>query len=371
MCVVNYLASKSLYYTSFFQDKSLSCPDTELTLEQFLDLILNKSMTDPVSVMKGLYVCGFDFQLNSSIPDTHVQWNFQDDASLVSMANWLSISINVSPCHLDPAEIVLSPETAQEYPLLRDIPLANARSRFAILQSINNGIERLLNLTDFRPDDDPMSNASVISKSKSLIFYHVKSKYLDKMINSTCTVNPELPPPSIVVNPVESIGRNVEEIKHTWFYQSMIQLAQVSSLDLCSPIAFGSDPHYPFLVKMSGENVEGNTGSFRHLLAKLVEELHGPALSLLMPYMGEGGLKGRYSLRPGPVTLVDEQLLQHFGRVMGLGLRSGIPLPLDMVPTFWKSLLGDPVTDDDLAEFDPILSSYTRDQYDKTFLLFS
>ena len=117
----------------------------------------------------------FDFQLNSSIPDTHVQWNFQDDASLVSMANWLSISINVSPCHLDPAEIVLSPETAQEYPLLRDIPLANARSRFAILQSINNGIERLLNLTDFRPDDDPMSNASVISKSQSLIFYHVTS----------------------------------------------------------------------------------------------------------------------------------------------------------------------------------------------------
>ena len=66
-----------------------------------------------------------------------------------------------------------------------------------------------------------------------------------------------------------------------------------------------------------------------------MEELHGPVLSLLMPYMGEGDFKGRYILRPGPVTLVDEQLLQHFGRILGLGLRSGIPLPLDLVPTFW------------------------------------
>ena len=60
----------------------------------------------------------------------------------------------------------------------------------------------------------------------------------------------------------------------------------------------------------------------------------------------------------GPVTLVDERLLQHFGRILGLGLRSGIPLSLDLVPTFWKSLVKEPLTDKDLAAFDPIVSGY-------------
>ncbi len=100
----------------------------------------------------------------------------------------------------------------------------------------------------------------------------------------------------------------------------MVQLSSVSSLDLCVPLASGADPRYPFLVKMVGENVEGQTGSFRfsikfvvtvnkdrsnneisfrHLLNKLVDELHGSSLSLLMPYIGEGNFKGRYILRPG------------------------------------------------------------------------
>ena len=134
----------------------------------------------------------------------------------------------------------------------------------------------------------------------------------------------------------------------------------MSSLELCVPLATGADPHYPFLVRMSGETVEGHSGSFRHLLAKLVEELHGQILSVLMPYMGEGSFKGRFTMRPGPVTLVDEQLLQHFGKILGLGLRSGIPLPLDLVPTFWKSLLNLPLDDKDLSAFDPIVHSYVN-----------
>ena len=329
-------------------------------LDSLLGLVLNEAQTDPISVMKGLMESGFDLQLNSSVPDTHVQWRLKEDAALVSIANWLALAINVPPLQLHPTEIVLSEELLQEHPCLQEVPLANARCRFAIIQAINDKIETVLDLTDLRPDDDPLSNASVIERSKSVIFYDVKSRHLDKVINSTCTANPELPPPSILVNPVDSIGRNVDDVKQTWFYQSLIQLGQVSTLDLCAPIATGSDPQYPFLVKMSGETVEGNTGSFRHLLAKLVEELHGPVLSILMPYMGEGSFKGRYILRPGPVTLADEQLLQHFGKIIGFGLRSGIPLPLDLVPTFWKSLLGEAITDEDLAAFDPVLSRFIR-----------
>ena len=75
---------------------------------------------------------------------------------------------------------------------------------------------------------------------------------------------------------------------------------------------------------------------------------------------------------PGPVSLLDEDLLQFFGKVVGFGLRSGIPLCLDLVPSFWKSLLDKSVDGDDLSAFDPIVSSYlskivsisTQDEFD-------
>jgi len=60
----------------------------------------------------------------------------------------------------------------------------------------------------------------------------------------------------------------------------------------------------------------------------------------------------------GPVSLLDERLLQFFGKVIGLGLRSGIPLCLDLAPPFWKSLLNMEISSDDLMAFDPIVSSY-------------
>lgn len=75
----------------------------------------------------------------------------------------------------------------------------------------------------------------------------------------------------------------------------------------------------------------------------------------------------------GPVSLLDDDLLQFFGKVIGFGLRSGIPLCLDLVPSFWKSLLDKPVDGEDLSAFDPIVSSYlskivsisTQDEFDE------
>ena len=150
-----------------------------MTRDSFLGFITEQSFNDPVSVMRGLATSGFDFQFNScnheddeengveGRHDHEGQWSLAKDSSLVHLANWLAMSLNVSPLAIHPSEIVFSDEeTLLEYSDLRDVTLVNARSRFSLIQALNSKLEDLLKLTDFRPDQDLSSNASVIAAAR-------------------------------------------------------------------------------------------------------------------------------------------------------------------------------------------------------------
>ena len=146
-------------------------------------------------------------------------------------------------------------------------------------------------------------------------------------------------------------------LKGTWFYQAMVQLAETPSESLCVPTARGGDPQFSFNVKMRG--VEGTSGSFRHFLNRVTEELHSQALSLFLPYVGAGPFRGRYLLRPGPMTVRDEMLLTFLGQLIGVSVRAGIPLVLDLIPAFWGSLLGEATLDEnELRLYDPVTMNH-------------
>ncbi len=85
----------------------------------------------------------------------------------------------------------------------------------------------------------------------------------------------------------------------SWFLfyiQALNQLLEISSTALNVSVASGGDPHYPLNIKMAGgEEVHGNSGSFRHFLSAIVEQLHGPTLNLLVPYRGPGNFTGTSS----------------------------------------------------------------------------
>jgi len=52
-------------------------------------------------------------------------------------------------------------------------------------------------------------------------------------------------------------------------------------------------------------------------------------------------------------------MLQFFGQLLGFSLRSGIPLQLDMMPTFWRSLLDMPLTNwSESKTFDSVTNAY-------------
>ena len=49
-----------------------------------------------------------------------------------------------------------------------------------------------------------------------------------------------------------------------------------------------------------------------------------------------------------------------FLQLLGIALRSDIPLALDILPSFWKSLLGIALEEIDLYEADILTYNYTR-----------
>lgn len=53
-------------------------------------------------------------------------------------------------------------------------------------------------------------------------------------------------------------------------------------------------------------------GSFRHFLCQVSRELEGNSLGLLLMSTKH---RGKYLLRPGPITYAEEKLLQFFGQV--------------------------------------------------------
>ena len=117
---------------------------------------------------------------------------------------------------------------------------------------------------------------------------------------------------------IENIYKETDEITSTWFYQSYkVVSSETSSCSLCIAMPSSDDPQYPLIVKMSGEDVQGNSGSFRHFLNTVMQEVHSTCLPILMPYMGNGPLKGTYLLRPGPLQILTQKLLIYFGQLIG------------------------------------------------------
>ena len=103
------------------------------------------------------------------------------------------------------------------------------------------------------------------------------------------------------------------------------------------------------------------SGSFRQFLHRVIEELHGSSLPLVVPYMGNGSFKGMYLIKPGPLTILEEKLLVFMGQLLGIAVRSGVPFPLAMMPHFWQILVNQPITPSYVSQTDPDVDRYLQD----------
>ncbi|EDQ92622.1 uncharacterized protein MONBRDRAFT_17295 [Monosiga brevicollis MX1] len=123
--------------------------------------------------------------------------------------------------------------------------------------------------------------------------------------------------------------------------------------------AAGGDPIYPLLIKFTGERVAGNSGSFREFMQRMANDLHGAQLSLLIkaPAGAYGRNKGKWIINPARFDFAVYKQYEFLGTLFALAIRSDVPLPLDILPSFWKCLAGCPLSSSDLADCDFLLDT--------------
>ncbi|KAF4790542.1 putative E3 ubiquitin-protein ligase HECTD4 [Turdus rufiventris] len=296
-----------------------------LTLDGFQRFVVDRSKQDIRSVWRAILSCGYDlhFERCACIDARHAQkasrkWSLEMDVALVQYINRLCRHLAITPARLHPHEVYLDPADAA----------------------------------------DPR-----ISCLLSLIFYDTKVTVMNRVLNATVQRTADHAAPEITLDPLEIVGGEIRSSENSYFCQAARQLGCVPSSQLCVKLASGGDPTYAFNIRFTGEEVHGTSGSFRHFLWQVCKELQSSSLSLLLlcPSSAVNKNKGKYILSPSPITYGEEQLFHFFGQLLGIAIRADVPLPLDLLPSFWKTLVGEPLDPDvDLQEADILTYNYVK-----------
>ncbi|KAH0502250.1 putative E3 ubiquitin-protein ligase HECTD4 [Microtus ochrogaster] len=345
-----------------------------LTLEGFHKFVIDRAKQDIRSVWRAILSCGYDlhFERCACIDVRHAQkasrkWTLEMDVALVQYINRLCRHLAITPARLHPHEVYLDPadSTDPRMACLSNVPIESLRLRFALLQSLNTTLETFfLPLVELR--QTPMythSIAALLKEAKGLIFYDTKVTVMNRVLNATVQRTADHAAPEITLDPLEIVGGEIRASENSYFCQAARQLSSVPSSQLCVKLASGGDPTYAFNIRFTGEEVHGTSGSFRHFLWQVCKELQSSSLSLLLlcPSSAVNKNKGKYILTPSPITYGEEQLLHFLGQLLGIAIRADVPLPLDLLPSFWKTLVGEPLDpDQDLQEADILTYNYVK-----------
>ncbi|KAM8797795.1 putative E3 ubiquitin-protein ligase HECTD4 isoform 2-T2 [Eudromia elegans] len=345
-----------------------------LTLDGFHRFVIDRSKQDIRSVWRAILSCGYDlhFERCACIDARHAQkasrkWTLEMDVALVQYINRLCRHLAITPARLHPHEVYLDPADAADPRIacLLNVPVESLRLRFALLQSLNTTLETFfLPLVELRQTEMYTSSiAALLQEAKGLIFYDTKVTVMNRVLNATVQRTADHAAPEITLDPLEIVGGEIRSSENSYFCQAARQLACVPSSQLCVKLASGGDPTYAFNIRFTGEEVHGTSGSFRHFLWQVCKELQSSLLSLLLlcPSSAVNKNKGKYILTPSPITYAEEQLLHFFGQLLGIAIRADVPLPLDLLPSFWKTLVGEPLDPEaDLQEADILTYNYVK-----------
>uniref|UniRef100_A0A452GVS4 HECT domain-containing protein n=1 Tax=Gopherus agassizii TaxID=38772 RepID=A0A452GVS4_9SAUR len=345
-----------------------------LTLDGFHRFVVDRAKQDIRSVWRAILSCGYDLHFDrcACIDTRHAQkasrkWTLEMDVALVQYINRLCRHLAITPARLHPHEVYLDPADAADprVSCLLNVPIESLRLRFALLQSLNTMLETFfLPLVELRQTEMYTNSiAALLQEAKGLIFYDTKVTVMNRVLNATVQRTADHAAPEITLDPLEIVGGEIRSSENSYFCQAARQLACVPSSQLCVKLASGGDPTYAFNIRFIGEEVHGTSGSFRHFLWQVCKELQSSSLSLLLlcPSSAVNKNKGKYILTPSPITYAEEQLLHFFGHLLGIAVRADVPLPLDLLPSFWKTLVGEPLDPDvDLQEADILTYNYVK-----------
>ena len=411
-------------FKSFYDTPSVIMPSSSeemaRTIDSVLEILITIASDNPRSFFRKMVETGYDGRFLCWKPGDRTfaarlmaQWTHEMDVQLVRYVNERCHSSSIHSSRLIPQEFNLRELDAarSSYSLLVSVPVISFRLRLAALYEVNSMVFDEIFMFDLHHLYHHNSIAALLSSARRLLFYDSKIDWLNTILNESAQRTSPTGP-EITLDPLQSMGRfvdpsssstidsaksgsrdnsvvnvvgiydgsgdkiatvgvndSVEDDVHTPAYAPTLQyitaLKQIMLFDpalLRVRLPAGGDPIFPLVVRLSGETVQGTSGSFREFLLYMCKDLQSSALHLLTecPSAATGRNVGRYMLKTGPVTSEEEKLLEFFGMLIGISLRSDVPLSLDLLPSFWKCLVGEPLSNVDLDDGDRVIGDLLR-----------
>lgn len=234
-----------------------------------------------------------------------------------------------------------------EYDLVKDLPSSALHNRLVLLHYF---AELLCpSLVMF-----PISGTVGLNKLASLLVYSIKEATFRKVVQATM-VRDRQHGPVIELNRIQvKRARSKGGLAGQDGIKSVFgQMVGKMSL-LTQDVLFL--PHRVWKVKFVGESVDDCGGGYSESIAEMCDELQNGSLPLFIPTPNgrddNGTNRDCFLLNPMAKSPLHKTMFQFLGILMGIAIRTGSPLSLNLAEPVWKQIAGVPLTPADLTEVD-------------------
>ncbi|XP_043254504.1 probable E3 ubiquitin-protein ligase HERC2 isoform X2 [Colletes gigas] len=237
--------------------------------------------------------------------------------------------------------------TPMEYDLVKDLPFPVLHNRLVLLHHF---AELLCPCLPMFPITGPLS----LSKLAPMLVYSIKEATFRKVVQATM-VRDRQHGPVIELNRIQvKRARGKGGLAGPDGMKSVFgQMVSKMSL-LTQDVLFF--PHRIWKVKFVGESVDDCGGGYSESIAEMCDELQNGSLPLFIPTPNgrddSGTNRDCFLLNPMADSTLHMNMFQFLGILMGIAIRTGSPLSLNLAEPVWKQLAGTSLTPADLTEVD-------------------
>lgn len=241
----------------------------------------------------------------------------------------------------------LPASTPMEYDLVKDLPSSALHNRLVLLHYF---AELLCpSLVMF-----PISGNVGLNKLAPMLVYSIKEATFRKVVQATM-VRDRQHGPVIELNRIQvKRARSKGGLAGPDGIKSVFGQMVAKMLLLTQDVLFL--PHRVWKVKFVGESVDDCGGGYSESIAEMCDELQNGSLPLFIPTPNgrddNGTNRDCFLLNPVAKSSLHTNMFQFLGILMGIAIRTGSPLSLNLAEPVWKQLAGIALTPADLTEVD-------------------
>ncbi|XP_014251481.1 E3 ubiquitin-protein ligase HERC2 isoform X1 [Cimex lectularius] len=234
-----------------------------------------------------------------------------------------------------------------EYDLLRDFPTPVLRNRLVLLHHASDLLCPIVTML-------PLNGEISLNSLRSILVYATKETTFRKVVQSTM-IRDRQHGPVVELNRIQvkrsraKGGLAGPDGMKSVFGQMVSKKGFLTQESLFLP-------HRIWKVKFVGESVDDCGGGYSESIAEMCDELQNGSLPLLIPTPNgrddTGTNRDCFLLNPHANTALHINMFKFLGMLMGIAIRTGSPLSLNLAEPVWKQLAGIPLTLADLTEID-------------------